>query len=221
MFIPELINQTNSIQLLEGSKEGPCAICMKQTTKGNAIKNIISSNFTSFEFLHRGTCICELCSAILKDPRFRRSNWIVTSKEIFFLKHQEFINKFEELVFIKQDIPFAAYVTKTFKKHGWLYNFQFINTSIDQFYILYEDEKCFFTKFLFVHIKALIESLIPASGKKSLENFTLNNYQYQTLVDNNLLPLFHEAKQYKNNPGWKLLVNLIPISKTKLKPKKI
>ena len=48
-----------------GTKKGKCVVCAQTTEKGHPVE--FSDNFTAWNLLQEGNCVCEYCYTLLKN----------------------------------------------------------------------------------------------------------------------------------------------------------
>jgi len=119
-----------------GSVAGKCIICGFPTDRGHSID--LSGNFTAWNLLQEGNCICEFCYTLLKNQDYRRKSWIASLNGVEFLKREDI-----PPIMLDPPTPFAMYVTKTGKKQGFLHLINRVNYSKDRYFIAFDDELIF------------------------------------------------------------------------------
>ncbi len=127
-----------------GNVKGKCVFCTETTEYG--FKKVFSGNFTGYNRLFEGNCICEYCNAFFREQKYRKSNFIVTKDNVNFLKRVEILENLLNL----PNPPFFIYLTFTYQKQGWLGNFDRISYSGKRFYI------CTEKNVIYVEIEKLI-----------------------------------------------------------------
>lgn len=122
MNLPELIIKGRKLSLVNGNIKGICVICSKNSDKGHALN--FSANFTNYDLLKDGNCMCPKCHILFEDQTYRRKSWLATEKEFKTGKAKELIQFLYDPVF-----PFSMYLTFSGKKQGYLLLIDTINTS--------------------------------------------------------------------------------------------
>lgn len=199
---------------------GNCVLCSDITEEGVSTSDIFSSNFTDFPFLQAGDCLCISCAAAFKTAKIRRSNWIITSDQYQQLKWDKFIPAITELLNNPEvyELPWSAFVTPNYKKHGWVAAINAVNYSTTQFQIIFGKTLAHYTRDSFDTIVNLVNSLMPVFGKTRLYTLDVTPYTLEVLYAHNLYTKYQEATNYIGNPSWDLIVNCTPSVKKLLTP---
>jgi len=197
LTIPELCIKNP----LAGNEKGYCCICGQKTNIG--YKFSLSENFTGFSYLKFGNLLCPYCYAFMKNQNFRKHCWLATGQEILFLKRNDCLS----FILNPPKIPFAFYITKSFKKQGFLAGFQYVNYSQENYYILTD-----FVDIVFVNLKIawrmnkLIEFL--RERKVSKTQLTTGDYTmfiYKKAINEGWDNKIEESKKYIREPLWEVL----------------
>jgi len=122
MNLPELLILSRDLHVELGEISGTCCVCGNKTETGHRIN--FSGNFTNWDILQFGDCICEKCNILFQDQIYRRSSWIATVDEFKTGKARELITFLENPAY-----PFAMYLTWSGKKQGYLYLIDAVNES--------------------------------------------------------------------------------------------
>jgi len=210
LTIPRLLAQAKMIEPISGEKHhGRCYICMETVDELVDIKRVVSGNFTGFQHLKAGHGLCVFCAGALKEATVRKTNWVVSPARFKAFKFNEFRDVLTEA--LARNEPFAIFVTKSFKKHGWIVNPFAINTpsnegSINRFVVIFEEDVARFTPRSYEKITGLVDALMPFFGKKRLETLETNSSIIETLVEVGAIQHYYEAKKFAGNPAWELVV---------------
>ena len=207
--IPQLLVSANMAKPLPGEISGRCYLCMENADDLIDIKKIVSGNFTGFQYLKAGDGLCKYCAGAFKEPAVRRSNWIVFPDSFETFKFNELRQKLQLALGKKQ--PFAIFVTKSFKKHGWIVNPFAINApakdgSFKRLTIIFEEDLAVFTERSLQEILELTEKLIPVLGKRRLETLDINSSVLEVLIELDLLKYYNRARRFVGNPAWEVIV---------------
>jgi len=197
LTIPELCIKSPEL----GNEKGYCCICGKQTKIG--YKFSLSDNFTGFSYLKFGNLFCPYCYTFMKNQNFRKHCWLATQDEILFLKRNEYL---PYLLNPPKD-PFAFYITKSFKKQGFLSGFQYVNYSQENYIVLTD-----FVGNVLINLNMakkmskLIEFL--RERKVSKTQLTTGNYTmfiYKKAINEGWDKKIEETKKYIREPLWEVL----------------
>ena len=184
-----------------------CAMCGKKVSEAIQIKNVISSNFTNFEyFKYKTNYLCKDCAKCLKDDRLRKNNFIADKKKIIFFKQ----NDIEKYIFELEkhiEIPFIFAITKTFKKHN---SFKCkLNYDYKYFYIQEEDKRylCDVKK-----MKEVYRELNNAYLYFTKEELLTGNYRLintEKYGKNKFIELEKMLKKYRGTHQFDLLIYML------------
>lgn len=123
-------NNRNS-DFLENEK---CGICNSPGTR----KINVSANFTNYDLI-KSEYVCEKCYGFLKDPKMRRSSWIMYKSQIKFIKNDSILKSIINI----DEFPNKIFCTTSFKKHGFFKTNW--NYTTDKIHILFDDF-CFISR---------------------------------------------------------------------------
>ena len=160
-----------------GNRKGKCIFCYQYTEHGFSLSEI-PNTFTDWDktLLSEYNVVCEYCYNFLKDERFRRKSWIIFNNEIHFLSSRKEILKFIEN---PPTPPYAIYVIKQGKKHGWLnMMFKGVNYSRDIITIGFEDEIITINREQFLQLIQFLKRL----RRKGLKKDEIRNPTPKTLM---------------------------------------
>lgn len=187
---------------LKGDREGICVVCGGKTEEGHPLP--FSDNFTGYSYLTYGDCMCPHCFTFFKDQNFRKKSWVVTEKQVNFLKRCEIIAE----IIDPPEPPFAIYITQTGQRQGWLNGMKFINYSQDRFYIMTDFAGCILADRKEAHImNEIIKALrVRKVSKTQLRTGDFTMYIYKKSVENNWQHLIDEARKHIKKPLWEVML---------------
>lgn len=213
--VPQLVCQHLSVK--EGNLSGRCVFCGLSSSNGFSLKRIKKS-FTAFSFLHVGEIICPDCLVLYEDPSFRRRSFFVSQKSFEFLKRNKKSKGEHRVVWdvltslnslTEEDLPFAIWITESYKKHGWLTMTHNLNYSVKRFQVTFEETTLFWVPELALEMKEVAEKLLKIVTKKNLIRGYYFPSQQSKFLDNGLWNEYQKAKKWASNPLWNLVVHLI------------
>jgi CRISPR type IV-associated protein Csf1 len=103
----------------------------------------IKSGFTNLDYLKApgSPAICPSCAYVFTEPRLRQSSWLVNNEKMVWLKREDV---WGVLLGSTPKIPFAMYVTTSWKKHG---SFKArVNHDCNRFYVQFEETGVIFDR---------------------------------------------------------------------------
>ncbi|MFW9872930.1 MAG: hypothetical protein ACFFG0_07500 [Candidatus Thorarchaeota archaeon] len=184
-----------------GSINGDCVLCGRTTENGNKID--FSSKFTNWNLLQSGNCLCPNCYELSRNQTYRRKMWYVNREDIIFFKKEDILN-----VLLKPPKPpFAIYVTKTWKKQGFLKLINKVNLSSNRFFLGYD------MKVILIVLKKFKEMVLIAKElrKKNITKTELRTgHFYASHFKNVELSLIMRIRQeFVKTPQWELIIDSI------------
>ncbi|MGV9198093.1 MAG: hypothetical protein ACOC4M_04575 [Promethearchaeia archaeon] len=105
-FYPERVEIYENI-------DGTCVVCGRETEIGREID--YSANFTKWNLLNAGDCICPHCYELTRNQDYRRSMWIAARDGITKFKKKDMLTH----ILNPPAPPFAMYLTRTWQKQGF------------------------------------------------------------------------------------------------------
>lgn len=177
-----------------GSRNGKCIICAHYTEKGHDVD--FSGNFTSWNLLQEGNCICEYCYTLCRDQQYRRKSWVASLKGVRFLKRDEILPVLLE----PPEPPFAVYITKSGKKQGFLHIVNRVNYNKNHYCIAFEDSILFVER---SSLREMVEIARQARNLKFSKSELLNgpsakHWEYKELC--------MKIEHLSRNPVWEVVV---------------
>jgi len=112
--LSELICNARDINPDVGDILGNCIFCGRYTYAGFPAK--LKENFTAYEYLQSGEVLCPQCYHMYNENEYRKSMWYVTQDTFQKIKR----DNVKSLLLSPPEPPFAIYLTKTYKKQGWI-----------------------------------------------------------------------------------------------------
>jgi len=128
-FLSQLICNARGIVPKPSDIIGRCVFCGTYTEAGYPAK--LKTNFTGYSYLQAGEVICPYCYELYNNEQYRKNMWFVTEHEFKFFKRTEA----KQILLNDLEVPFAIYLTKTWKKQGWIRLMDKVNYSLDTFFV--------------------------------------------------------------------------------------
>ena len=187
--------------------ETKCTICGEKINEAIQIKNVISGNFTNFEyFKYKTNYLCIDCAKCLKDDKLRKNNFIADKNKIILFKQNE-IEKYIFEVDKYIEIPFIFAITRSFKKHN---SFKCkLNYDYKYFFIQEEDKKYIFDT---ENMKKLYEILNDAYLCFTKEELLTGNYRFISIEQygkENFQKLETVLRKYRETHQFDLLIYML------------
>lgn len=184
-----------------------CALCGQKISEAVQIKDVISSNFTNFEyFKYKTNYLCIDCAKCLKDDELRKNNFIADQNKIILFKQNEleaYIFELEKYI----GIPFVFAITRSFKKHN---SFKCnLNYDYNTFYIQEEDKKYLFDV---KRMQKLYKTLNEAYLHFTKDELLTGNYRIISVEEygnDNFLKLENILKQFRGTHQFNLLIYML------------
>jgi len=179
---------------------GSCIVCGNFVNDGFKAK--LKPTFTSGEFLQNGDCICPTCNFVMNNPIFRRKNWIINEKEFRTLKNTEII----QFLVNPLDPPFAFYLTRTYKKHGWLLLVNRINFSRKMYFLAMDYRLLFVDKDKIKRFNEKVTYLLEKGiSKSSLLSGKLKLHEFRNL-ENKAKEIMKFLERVAGQVEWELAI---------------
>lgn len=184
-----------------------CSLCGKEVDKAVNLKNVVSDNFTNYEFFkYKTDYICVNCAKCIKDDKLRKHNFIADNSKIILFKQLD-IEKYIFNIADYIEVPFVFAITRSFKKHN---SFKCnINYDYNNFYIQEEDRKyIFYVK----EMKNLYEILNIAYLNFTKDELITGNYNFYSIEKyglENFKQLEETLKRYRGTHQFDLLIYML------------
>jgi len=184
-----------------GKLSGECVLCGRSTESGHPVE--FSENFTSYNLLREGSCICGHCYTLVKNQEFRRKSFVLSKEGVRFLSRAEC----REVLLSPPDPPFFIYITQSGQRQGWLSAMQCVSYSKEKFWVSTDFVGHFLTNLRELKkMDELIWDLRKAGvSKNSLRSGTLSAVEYRKLFEKNLTHLWGEVREYVKTPSWEVM----------------
>ena len=194
-----MICNARNINPKRGNLVGTCVYCGNNTVYGHEFKP--TGQFTTYQHIQGGTCICPECNEMKLSQDYRRSMWIVNeSKFITFKSHEAKHHLLNPL-----SPPFVMYLTKTWKKQGWPQLVNRINTDTKKFIVGFDYSLILVDSKQRNYFLSFAQRLIDIGiTKKELYSGNLKGKSYEK-IDFDIKIIEQMNKNHKN-PLWELCV---------------
>jgi hypothetical protein len=162
-----------------------------------------SDNFTAYNFLREGDCICEHCYTLLRNQEFRRRSFVLSKEGVRFLSRLEC----REVLLSPPEPPFFIYITQSGQRQGWLSAMQCVSYSRERFWVSTDFVGHFLANLEELRRMDELISELRRGGvsKNSLRSGTLSAAEYRKLFEKNLTQLWDMAREYVKTPSWEVL----------------
>ena len=181
----------------EGSINGICIVCGRKTDRG--LKVDFSDNFTNWNLLQVGDCICPQCYELARNQVYRRKSWIATKEGITFIQRKDFLN----VLLSPPDPPFGIYLTRTYQKQGFFLIINHVNYSRKKFFVAFDDQLLTIDRKKLQEMTTIARELRAHKVKKEELRtgiFSPNTYARVSL------DLLEKARNFAGDPIWELVV---------------
>ena len=135
--LSELVLTARRILAEKGDISGNCIFCGEHTDVGHQAN--LKTNFTGYQYLQAGDAICPYCYNLYNDNTYRKNMWYVTKGQFKTFKRAEA----KAILLSELEIPFAIYLTKTWKKQGWISLTGGVNYDTERFFVGFDYDVVF------------------------------------------------------------------------------
>ena len=202
---------------MEGDLEGRCAICGNHCKRANTL-HIVSENFTNWPDLYAGDVFCCRCSRLLKDPIYRRSNWIADADGFRTFKRDEFSS-----IIRSAKPPYSIFVTRSYKKHGFLHgiysavNWHTESVRMQPVHIIFENRVIHFPLKSLFEMQQHIQNLIPIVGKRNLMDWTIAPHHMEKIMNEGVMESYLYIEGKRKSELFEFALHTLPKRKGKKK----
>lgn len=183
-----------------GHMKGTCIVCGRSTEQGNKID--YSPNFTLWNLLTAGDCICPPCYELTRNQQYRRSMWVVNKEGITFFKKKEMLSH----LLNPPEPPFGMYLTKTWQKQGFFKLINKLNYSQENYTVALDMKLIHVKLSVAKEMSALAKTLRKKKfTKEELKTGEIHAHRYKDCD----LSLLEQLKEYANQQLWRLIVYAI------------
>jgi len=194
-----MVCNARKIKPIPGNIIGLCVYCGEETEIGHIFKP--TGQFTTYQHIQGGTCICPECNEMKLSQDYRRSMWWVNNSEYVEFKQ----NDAKHILQNPPEPPFVMYFTKTWKKQGWPQLVNRINTSQNKFIVGFDYNLIFVDSIQRDDFLSFAQELIDAGiTKTELYSGNLKGKSYEKIDYE--LNIINKLKQCAGNPLWELCV---------------
>jgi CRISPR type IV-associated protein Csf1 len=183
-----------------GDIEGSCIVCGRITDEGLEID--YSSNFTKWNLLEAGNCICPNCYELTRNQDYRRSMWISTKEGITKFKKDDMLG----YILNPPEPPFGMYLTRTWQKQGFFKLINKVNYSRHHYFTALDMQVIRVDLDEAKKMAELGETLRDEGiTKEELETGEFRPHRYKDIS----LQLIEQVKEFANQKLWRLIVYAI------------
>jgi len=194
-----MICNARGISPLLGSILGTCVYCGLTTNAGHKFKP--TGQFTTYQHIQGGTCVCPECNVMKTSQDYRRSMWAVNNSEYIAFKS----NEAKHMLQNPPTPPFVMYFTKTWKKQGWPQLVTRINDSTKYFIVGFDYELVVVDAVKRDEYLEFAQSLMDVGLNKS--ELLTSNLKHKTYSKLNFdLDIIERLQSMKGDPLWDLCV---------------
>lgn len=209
MNLSQLLCAANGGVVQKGSIGGICVMCNEETEYGLPMKKVVSSNFTGWNKLFAGDCICPACAYIFSDQTFRKKSWVAWQNGFKTFKNDEA----EEILFNPPEPPFFIYIAKRGQKQSWLTCLYRVAHSRETYFFAHEE---YDVPIMFNRTQA---GKMVAEVRRALEEYKLNKTELRTgqfkmaawkkAYQGGYCDWLKRLQQYAGNPLWGVMVDVV------------
>lgn len=191
-----------STEIKTSTCSGTCVFCGESSECGFPAE--LKKTFTAYAYLQMGDIICPECYYVYTTQKYRLSMWVVSKDEFRFFKKAEAY----DIVMNPPSPPFGIYLTKTWKKQGWIVIMNKVNYTRDCFFVGLDYNVIFVNLELLQEYITLIKYLRKQKiSKQELETGNLSVKSIEKIDMN--LELMKQIQNYAGDPLWGLGVYIV------------
>lgn len=135
MNLSKLLLIATNGDIKKGDIAGTCVVCGAETKSGISLKKMVSGNFTGWNCLFSGNCMCPECAFIFSDQTFRRRSWLASENGFKTFKNDEACS----ILFSPAAPPFFIHIAKIGQKQTWLRCMNSIANNPNQYWFSHEN----------------------------------------------------------------------------------
>lgn len=193
---------------LRGELQGRCIICLRACSTANPL-GIVSENFTNWQDLNRGDSFCCRCSAMLKNPKYRRNNWVADPDGFRTFKRDEFRD-----VIASSTPPYVIYVTRSYKKHGFLNGMYAINwhcepVKLQRVSVIFENRVLSFPLRQFDEFSHHLRKVMPLVGKKRLMAWDIAPHHVEKIMEKGLMTSYLYLRERRKTELYEFALHVL------------
>ena len=134
MNLSKLLLIATNGDIKKGDIAGTCVVCGTETKSGIPLKKMVSDNFTGWNCLFSGNCMCPECAFIFSDQTFRRRSWLASENGFKTFKNDEACS----ILFSPAAPPFFIHIAKLGQKQTWLRCLHNVANSTNKYWFSHE-----------------------------------------------------------------------------------
>ena len=135
--LSHLVCSSRNINSVQGDTMGNCIFCGQYSEHGHPAK--LKTKFTAYQYIQSGLIICPFCYEIYNNQEYRKNMWYASEHEYKTFKR----DAAKSILLDPPDPPFVIYLTKTWKKQGWLTLMNKVNYDKDSFFVGFDYDVIF------------------------------------------------------------------------------
>lgn len=197
--LSHIICSARHIEPEQGTLTGSCIFCGLETSTGHKAK--LKDTFTAYDLVQGGSCICPECWHMYNEQMYRKKAWVVTLETFSEVKR----DGAKELLLNPPDPPFIIYLTKSWKKQGWINLMNRVQESRTDYTIGLDYELVEVnTSKLEEYCTLITELLEKKITKTELSSGNFRAKSYEKLGFD--IELMEKIKMLAGNPLWNLAI---------------
>lgn len=207
MNLSKLLLIATNGDIKKGDIAGTCVVCGTETKSGIPLKKMVSDNFTGWNCLFSGNCMCPECAFIFSDQTFRRRSWLASENGFKTFKNDEACS----ILFSPAAPPFFIHIAKIGQKQTWLRCMNSVANNPNQYWFSHEnyDIPILFEKNKAqLYLNMALAALDMKITKTELRTGEFKPKTWTMAYEKGCQDFLRDLSKFKRDPLWEVIVDV-------------
>lgn len=207
MNLSKLLLIATNGDIKKGDIAGTCVVCGTETKSGIPLKKMVSDNFTGWNCLFSGNCMCPECAFIFSDQTFRRRSWLASENGFKTFKNDEACS----ILFSPAAPPFFIHIAKIGQKQTWLRCMNSVANNPNQYWFSHEnyDIPILFEKNKAqLYLNMALAALDMKITKTELRTGEFKPKTWTMAYEKGCQDFLRDLGKFKRDPLWEVIVDV-------------
>lgn len=207
MNLSKLLLIATNGDIKKGDIAGTCVVCGTETKSGIPLKKMVSDNFTGWNCLFSGNCMCPECAFIFSDQTFRRRSWLASENGFKTFKNDEACS----ILFPPAAPPFFIHIAKIGQKQTWLRCMNSVANNPNQYWFSHEnyDIPILFEKNKAqLYLNMALAALDMKITKTELRTGEFKPKTWTMAYEKGCQDFLRDLGKFKRDPLWEVIVDV-------------
>lgn len=207
MNLSKLLLIATNGDIKKGDIAGTCVVCGAETKSGISLKKMVSGNFTGWNCLFSGNCMCPECAFIFSDHTFRRRSWLASENGFKTFKNDEACS----ILFSPPAPPFFIHIAKIGQKQTWLCCMNSVANNPNQYWFSHEnyDIPILFEKNKAqLYLNMALAALDMKITKTELRTGEFKPKTWTMAYEKGCQDFLRDLGKFKRDPLWEVIVDV-------------